>query len=93
MLGSWKSFFNGKRILITGHTGFKGSWLTQILLNLGANVIGCALKPHTNPNLFEILELEKCVGNYYVDIRRYGEVKRVFEKEKPKIVFHLALNH
>ncbi len=90
MLKCWGSFFSGKKVLITGHTGFKGSWLTQILLNLGADVVGCALKPHTNPNLFEILELEKNVSNYYVDIRRYGDVKRVFEKEQPEIVFHLA---
>ena len=52
-----KEFYRGKKVFITGHTGFKGSWLCQILLNFGANVCGLALKPSSNPNLFSLLEL------------------------------------
>ena len=84
------SFFKDKKILITGHTGFKGSWLTQILLNAKANIIGYALEPPTNPSLFEILNLEKKVKNYFADIRDFNFLKNVLEKEEPEIVFHLA---
>ena len=83
-------FFRGKKILITGHTGFKGSWLTQILINFGADVIGHSLEPNTCPNLFNILGLEKKINNYFEDIRDYNKLKEIIEKEKPEIVFHLA---
>ncbi|ENN95792.1 CDP-glucose 4,6-dehydratase [Methanocaldococcus villosus KIN24-T80] len=83
-------FFKGKKILITGHTGFKGSWLTQILLNFGADVVGYSLKPNTSPNLFKILKLDKKIKNYYADIRDFDKIKSIMEKEKPEIVFHLA---
>ena len=53
------SFFNGKRIFITGHTGFKGSWLCKILANAGAKVTGYSLKPPTSPSLFEIADIKK----------------------------------
>ncbi len=83
-------FYANKKVLITGHTGFKGAWLTQILLNWGADVVGLSLKPTTNPNLFSVLNLENKIRNYYVDIRNIEDVKRVFLQEKPEIVFHLA---
>ncbi|MDK2789587.1 MAG: CDP-glucose 4,6-dehydratase [Methanothermococcus sp.] len=83
-------FFKGKKILITGHTGFKGSWLTQILLNFGADIVGCSLEPTTNPNLFDILDLGSRIKNYFEDIRDYHRIKEIIEKEKPEIVFHLA---
>ena len=54
-----QNFFRNKKVLITGHTGFKGSWLTKILLNWGANVAGIALKPSTSPSLFYLLNIEK----------------------------------
>lgn len=85
-----KEFYKNKRVLITGHTGFKGSWLCQILLNFGANICGIALKPNTNPNLFSLLELENKIDNHYIDIRNYDEVKKVFDDFKPEIVLHLA---
>ena len=84
------NFFNGKTVLITGNTGFKGSWLSQILLNYGANVIGYSLKPNTKPNLFSILKLNKKTKNYFYDIRNFNLIKNVIKKEKPKIIFHLA---
>lgn len=85
-------FYKNKKILITGHSGFKGSWLTQILLNMGANIIGISLPPETSPNLFEALKLDanEKVKNYFADIRDYEKMKKIFSEEKPEIVFHLA---
>ena len=83
-------FFKEKKILITGHTGFKGSWLTQILINFEADVIGYSLEPNTNPNLFDTLNLGERIKNYFEDIRDYNKLKEIIEKEKPEIVFHLA---
>jgi CDP-glucose 4,6-dehydratase len=85
-----KEFYTNKKILITGHTGFKGSWLTQILLTWGADVVGVSLRPATTPNIFDALGIEKKVTNYFTDIRDGEEMKKIFEKEKPEIVFHLA---
>lgn len=85
-----KDFFKGKKILITGHTGFKGAWLAYILHMWGADVAGIAFLPHTTPNLFSILELGKKIRSYYADIRDYVKVRDIFDKEKPEIVFHLA---
>ena len=62
-----RNFFKNKKILITGHTGFKGGWLAKILLNWGADLAGIALKPSTNPNFFEALDIEKNVRNYRHD--------------------------
>lgn len=85
-----KGFFRNKRILITGHTGFKGSWLAQMLSNWEAKIVGYALEPNTNPNLFNILNLKSKIKNYFGDIRHYGTLLEVMKKEKPEIVFHLA---
>jgi len=84
------NFFKNKKVFITGHTGFKGSWLTQILLQWGAEVVGVSLSPKVEPSLFTILSLEKKIKNYFVDIRNYSELRGVIEKEHPEIVFHLA---
>lgn len=86
-----KEFYRDKKILITGHTGFKGSWLVRILVNWGAEVVGISLPPDTTPNLFETLELAgKIKKNYFADIRDFNKIKEIFELEKPEIVFHLA---
>jgi len=87
---SLQKFFKDKKILITGHTGFKGSWLTQILLNWKGKIVGIALKPDTHPNLFTILKIERRIKNYFVDIRNFEKIKEIIKKEKPEIVFHLA---
>lgn len=84
------SFYKNKKVLITGHTGFKGSWLTRILLNLGAQVCGIGLEPDTEPSIFRMLELESQIDNHYLDIRDFDGVKRVFDAFKPEIVLHLA---
>jgi CDP-glucose 4,6-dehydratase len=90
MTNDMNKFFGGKKILITGHSGFKGSWLTQVLLNWEADITGIALSPNTRPSLFTILDIEKKVRNYFTDIRDFENIKNIFQKEKPEIVFHLA---
>jgi len=85
-----ETFFKDKKILITGHTGFKGSWLTQILLNWGAKVSGVSLLPETAPNLFDILKIKGRANSYFYDIRSYYAVVEAIKAEKPEIVFHLA---
>jgi CDP-glucose 4,6-dehydratase len=85
-----REFFKGKRVLITGHTGFKGAWLAQILHLWGAEVVGVSLRPHTKPNLFTATHLKDRVKTYFVDIRDFKKLKAIFKKEKPEIVFHLA---
>lgn len=90
-LGIMKQFENiyfGKKILITGNTGFKGSWLSQWLIMLGANVIGYSLKPKTNPNHFEILNLD--YKTYFENINDLVVIKKVINDNNPDIIFHLA---
>ncbi len=86
----FKNTYRGKRVLVTGHTGFKGSWLTRWLLNLGAQVTGLALPPATTPSLFTLLQLDKELDHRILDIRDQGGVQDLVEEVKPDIVFHLA---
>ena len=83
-------FYNGKNVLITGHTGFKGSWLSKILSNWGANVSGFALNPPTNPNLFSLLDLNSEINSYIGDIRNLKELLNIFDEINPEIVIHMA---
>ena len=85
-------FYKGKRVLLTGHTGFKGAWLTRILLLAGAKVTGYGLEPPTDPSLFGILQLGKVLGEDHVigDVRDLAHLKEVFDRVQPEIVFHLA---
>jgi CDP-glucose 4,6-dehydratase len=83
-------FYKGKKVLVTGHTGFKGSWLSCILANVGAKVIGYSLEAPTNPNLFTLSGVEKDIVSIIGDIRDFDHLKETFEKYKPEIVFHLA---
>ena len=89
-MGLMKSFYKGKKVLITGHTGFKGSWLCSILLECGAEVCGIGLQPNTDPALFNLLDLENRIQSHILDIRDLQNVKRIFDEFKPEIVFHLA---
>ncbi|MDD4153810.1 MAG: CDP-glucose 4,6-dehydratase [Bacilli bacterium] len=84
------NFYKGKVVLITGHTGFKGSWLSKILIMAGANVVGYSLEAPTNPNLFTLLDLEKEMVSIIGDIRDLSKLSKVFEIYRPEIVFHLA---
>lgn len=83
-------FYNGKRVLITGHTGFKGSWLCKILEMAGANVTGFSLEPPTNPNLFELSGIESHITHIIGDVRDRNHLMKVFDDVQPEIVFHLA---
>ena len=86
----FNNIYKGKKVLLTGHTGFKGSWLTLWLKQLGAEVIGYSLEPPTNPSLFEILNLEKEIIHVIGDIRNEKRLKETFKKYKPDIVIHMA---
>lgn len=84
------SFYKDKKVFVTGHTGFKGSWLCKILANAGAIVTGYSLKPPTTPSLFEIAEIENDITSVNGDIRDYNNLKAAFDKAQPEIVLHLA---
>lgn len=84
------AFWNGKRVLLTGHTGFKGSWLSLWLQSMGARVVGYALAPPTNPSLFEVAGVGKGMTSIIGDIRDLGHLRRVFAEHKPEIVIHMA---
>jgi len=83
-------YYKDKKVFITGHTGFKGSWLCQILKSCGADVIGYALKPPTDPSLFECVDIIDGIRSYIGDIRDLDMLFKVFDKEKPQIVIHMA---
>ena len=83
-------FYRGKRVLVTGHTGFKGSWLCRILINAGAIVTGYALPAPTVPSLFEMSGMKKQMLSVTGDIRDLEHLKKVFDEVRPEIVFHLA---
>lgn len=84
------SFYNGKKVLITGHTGFKGTWLCRILVNTGADVCGYSLAAPSKPNLFEMAGLEDKISSVIGDVRDYDALKAVFDEFQPEIVLHLA---
>lgn len=83
-------FYKGKNVLVTGHTGFKGSWMCKMLIKAGAKVTGYALEVPTNPSLFKIAKIEKSINSVIGDIRDYEKLKKVFDEVQPEIVFHLA---
>lgn len=83
-------FWKDKRVLITGHTGFKGSWLSLWLKSMGANVVGYALSPPTNPSLFEVARVHEGMVSVIGDIRDLDNLRCIFNQYKPEIVFHMA---
>ena len=86
----YNDFYKGKSVLVTGHTGFKGSWLALWLHELGAQVTGFALPPNTEPSHFDLIELKKLVHHIEGDIRDLQAVTKAFDRAQPHIVFHLA---
>lgn len=84
------SFYRGKKVFITGHTGFKGAWLCRILINAGAELTGYSLPAPTKPSLFELAGLNGKMKSIIGDIRDYAALKSAFDCAAPEIVFHLA---
>ena len=85
-----KKFWEGKKVFITGHTGFKGAWLAFILQTFGADVTGYALDPPTTPNLFNLIRLNKLIHSIRGDVRNLTVLKKMLNQYRPEIVFHLA---
>lgn len=84
------AFFKNKKIFVTGHTGFKGTWLCKILIHAGAEVTGYALEPPTNPSLCTISRIENQMYSIIGDIRDFASLEDAFNKVQPEIVIHLA---
>ena len=84
------NFYRGKKVFVTGHTGFKGSWLCKILSNAGAEVTGYSLEAPTEPSLFKIAGIESDIHSVIGDIRDYTSLKKAFDEAQPEIVLHLA---
>lgn len=84
------NFYKGKKVFVTGHTGFKGSWLCKMLSNVGAEVTGYSLIPPTSPSLFEIADIEQDIHSVIGDICDYDTLKKAFDEAQPEIVLHLA---
>jgi len=83
-------FYRNKRVLVTGHTGFKGTWLCKMLVNAGANVTGYSLEPLSSPSLYELSGISDSINSITGDIRDLEKLKKVFDEVQPEIVFHLA---
>ena len=84
------SFWKGRKVLITGHAGFKGTWLTVWLHSLGAHVIGYSLAPATTPSMYHITQASNCCTSYYGDINCFPQLLEVMFNNQPEIIFHLA---
>ena len=84
------TFYQGKSVFVTGHTGFKGSWLCRLLASAGASVTGFALPPPTNPSLFVAAGIEADVRSVIGDIRDLAALTEAFDRAQPEIVLHLA---
>jgi CDP-glucose 4,6-dehydratase len=89
-VGMNEQFWQGKRVLLTGHTGFKGSWLALWLQHLGADVVGFALAPHTQPNLFDAADVGRGMTSVIGDIRDLAALQQVVAQHQPEIILHLA---
>lgn len=83
-------FYKGKRVLLTGHTGFKGAWMCAVLLMAGAEVTGYALEPPTDPSVFALTEMGRRMHSVIGDIRDLAHLRQVFEENRPEIVIHMA---
>lgn len=90
VLGMEPGFWQGRRVLVSGHTGFKGSWLCAWLSSLGAKVSGVALPPDTSPSLYELLGLESTVSSRLFDINDRARLAELLQESQPEIVFHMA---
>ncbi|MCR4787292.1 MAG: CDP-glucose 4,6-dehydratase [Lachnospiraceae bacterium] len=82
--------YKGKKVLVTGHTGFKGSWMCRVLVDEGAEVTGYSLEPPTDPSIYDLIDLDMMMDSVIGDIRDLDHLKKVFEKAMPEIVIHMA---
>jgi len=82
----YKNIYKNKRVLVTGHTGFKGSWLCLWLKELGANVVGYALEPYTDRDNFVVTDLQHKIAHIIGDVGDFRELKKVFEEYQPEFV-------
>ena len=89
MKNSFLNIYKNKKIIITGHTGFKGAWLTYTLYLMGANILGISKNILTKPSLFNALNLQKKVRSKFMDIQNFKKINRIFSIEKPDFIFHL----
>ncbi|MBT6716783.1 MAG: NAD-dependent epimerase/dehydratase family protein, partial [Nitrospina sp.] len=87
---AFSGIYSGRRVLVTGHTGFKGSWLCQWLLDLGAEVAGYSIDIPTQPSHFQALDLESQITHTIGDVRDREALQKTFESLQPDVVFHLA---
>ena len=87
---NYLEFYKGKKVLVTGHTGFKGSWMCRVLINAGAKVAGYSLEAPTSPNLFSMCDVEDKMMSVIGDIRDREKLNRLFDEFEPEIVLHLA---
>ena len=85
-----RKLFKSKKVLVTGHTGFKGSWLTAWLILLGAKVIGLSINIPSNPSHFKVARLKTKINHKKMDIRNLRLLKKVIKKNQPDYIFHLA---
>lgn len=90
MINASPQFWNGKRVLLTGHSGFKGAWMALWLHHMGANVCGISLPPQSNPSLFTLAKVGDLIESHFCDIRDADAISRKIKNAKPEIVFHLA---
>jgi CDP-glucose 4,6-dehydratase len=85
-----RSYWKGRRVFLTGHTGFKGSWMSLWLAALGAETTGYALPPPTQPSLFELAKVEDSIHSIYADIRDFEKLKKAIDQCRPEVVIHMA---
>src|SRR5438445_6328012 len=86
----FNGFYQGKRVLVTGHTGFKGGWISLWLKKLGAEVWGVSLPPPTNPNLHEIIKSDTFAGEVECDIVDLNALAAAIQRIRPEVIFHMA---
>lgn len=84
------AFWKNRRVLVTGHTGFKGSWLLMLLQELGADRCGIALKPTTSPNMFTLLNLSRDMQSHFADVRDLNKIHAIIHDFRPEIILHMA---
>ncbi|MFO0941606.1 MAG: CDP-glucose 4,6-dehydratase [Pirellulales bacterium] len=90
MVTAYGNYYAGKKVLVTGHTGFKGSWLSTWLNMMGAKVYGIALEPATDPSMFQAVGLENSTSHHVLDIRNKAELSSLVKKIQPDVVLHMA---